>query len=37
MAVIDVLAVGVARLKGPAIGEHLRRLNRELEGLRSGD
>lgn len=37
MAVIDVLAVGVARLKGPAIGEHLRRLNRGLEGLRSGD
>lgn len=34
MAVFDVLAVGVARLKGPAIGEHLRHLNRELEGLR---
>jgi RpiR family carbohydrate utilization transcriptional regulator len=35
MAVIDVLAVGVARLKGPAVGEHLRRLNNELEALRS--
>ena len=34
MAVFDVLAVGVARLKGPGIGEHLRHLNRELEGLR---
>lgn len=35
MAVIDILAVGVARSKGPAIGEHLRRLNRELLSLRS--
>lgn len=35
MAVIDILAVGVARTKGPAIGEHLRRLNRELLSLRS--
>jgi len=35
MAVIDILAVGVARTKGPAIGEHLRKLNRELLSLRS--
>lgn len=35
MAVIDILAVGVARTKGPAIGEHLRKLNRELLTLRS--
>ncbi len=35
MALIDILAVGVARSKGPAIGEHLRRLNRELLSLRS--
>lgn len=35
MALIDTLAVGVARSKGPAIGEHLRRLNRELLSLRS--
>lgn len=35
MAVIDILAVGVARTKGPAITEHLRKLNRELLSLRS--
>jgi len=35
MAVIDILAVGVARTKGPAIAEHLRKLNRELLSLRS--
>jgi len=35
LAVIDVLAVGVARTKGEAIDEHLRRLNKELEALRS--
>jgi RpiR family carbohydrate utilization transcriptional regulator len=35
MALIDILAVGVARTKGPAIGEHLRRLHRELLSLRS--
>lgn len=35
LAVIDVLAVGVARTKGPSIDEHLRRLNKELETLRS--
>lgn len=35
LAVIDVLAVGVARTKGPSIDEHLRRLNKELELLRS--
>jgi RpiR family transcriptional regulator, carbohydrate utilization regulator len=36
MAVIDILAVGVARTKGPAIDEHLRRLNRGLLSLRAG-
>ena len=35
LAVIDVLAVGVARTKGEAIDGHLRRLNKELEALRS--
>jgi RpiR family carbohydrate utilization transcriptional regulator len=35
MAVIDILAVGVARTKGLAIDAHLRKLNRELELLRS--
>jgi RpiR family transcriptional regulator, carbohydrate utilization regulator len=35
MAVIDILAVGVARTKGPAITEHLRRLNRGLLSLRT--
>ena len=35
MAVIDILAVGVARTKGPEIDEHLRKLNRELLSLRS--
>jgi RpiR family carbohydrate utilization transcriptional regulator len=35
MAVIDILAVGVARTKGPAINEHLRKLDRELLSLRS--
>lgn len=35
MAVIDILAVGVARTKGPAIDDHLRKLNRELLSLRS--
>lgn len=35
MAAIDILAVGVARTKGPVIGEHLRKLNRELSTLRS--
>ncbi|MFT3929041.1 MAG: SIS domain-containing protein [Spongiibacteraceae bacterium] len=35
MAVIDILAVGVAHTKGPEIGEHLRKLNRELLSLRS--
>jgi RpiR family carbohydrate utilization transcriptional regulator len=35
MAVIDILAVGVARTKGQTIDEHLRKLNRELELLRS--
>lgn len=37
MAVIDILAVGVARTKGPAIGKHLRRLNQGLLSLRIDD
>ncbi len=35
MAIIDILAVGVARTQGPANGEHLRRLNRALLALRT--
>jgi len=37
MAAIDILAVGVARTKGPAIGEHLRKLHRGLLSLRTDD
>jgi RpiR family carbohydrate utilization transcriptional regulator len=37
MAAIDILAVGVARTKGPAIGEHLRKLHRGLLPLRTDD
>lgn len=38
MAVMDILAVGVSRAKGPAIGEHLRKIHRGLQSLRqSGD
>lgn len=34
MAVIDILAVGVSKAKGPAIGEHLRKIHRGLQSLR---
>lgn len=34
MAVIDILAVGVSKAKGPAINEHLQRINRGLQSLR---
>ena len=34
MAVIDILAVGVSRAKGPAVREHLATLNRGLQSLR---
>ncbi len=34
MAVVDVLAVGVSKLKGPAVDEHLRKLSKGLQLLR---
>lgn len=34
MAVIDILAVGVSRAKGPAINRHLQKLHRGLQSLR---
>ncbi|MBB3048432.1 RpiR family carbohydrate utilization transcriptional regulator [Litorivivens lipolytica] len=34
MAVIDILAVGVSRAKGPSVREHLATLNRGLQSLR---
>jgi len=34
MAVIDILAVGVSRAKGPSVREHLANLNRGLQSLR---
>lgn len=34
MAIIDILAVGVSITKGPAITEHLRKINRGLQSLR---
>lgn len=37
LAVIDVLAAGVARTKGPAIDAHLGKLHRGLLSLRTGD
>ena len=37
MAVMDILAVGVSRAKGPAIGEHLRKIHRALQPLRQPD
>lgn len=37
MAIIDILAVGVSKAKGPAIGEHLRKLHRGLQSLRQPD
>ncbi len=37
LTVIDVLAVGVSKIKGPEIDQHLSRLNRVLHSLRSDD
>ena len=37
MTLIDILAVGVSKAKGPAIGEHLRKLHRGLQSLRQPD
>lgn len=37
MAVIDVLAAGVSKVKGPEINEHLRKLDRGLQSLRQSD
>lgn len=37
MAVIDVLAVGVSKAKGPSISEHLRKIDRGLQSLRQSD
>jgi len=36
MAVIDVLAVGVSRAKGPVVNAHLQKLERGLQTLRTG-
>lgn len=36
MAVIDVLAVGVSKAKGPAVSAHLQKLDRGLQSLRTG-
>jgi RpiR family transcriptional regulator, carbohydrate utilization regulator len=35
LAVIDVLAAGVSKIKGPNVTEHLQRLNRGLQSLRT--
>lgn len=35
LAVIDVLAVGVSKVKGPEIGRHLSKMNRGLQSLRT--
>ena len=37
MAVMDILAVGVSRAKGPAISEHLQKIHRGLQSLRQLD
>ena len=37
LAVIDVLAVGVSKIRGPDVERHLRKLNRGLQSLRTGD
>ncbi len=37
MAVMDILAVGVSKAKGPAINEHLRKIHRGLQSLRQLD
>ncbi|ARN76340.1 transcriptional regulator [Oceanicoccus sagamiensis] len=34
MAVMDILAVGVSKAKGPAVGEHLQKIHRALKPLR---
>lgn len=34
MTVIDILAVGVSKVKGPSVSEHLRKLHRGLQSLR---
>jgi RpiR family transcriptional regulator, carbohydrate utilization regulator len=34
MTVIDILAVGVSKAKGPGVGDHLRKLHRGLQSLR---
>ena len=35
LMVIDILAVGVSKTKGPEVDRHLARLNRGLQSLRS--
>ncbi|MFA7554895.1 MAG: SIS domain-containing protein [Spongiibacteraceae bacterium] len=37
MAIMDILAVGVSKAKGPAIGEHLLKIHRALQPLRQLD
>jgi RpiR family transcriptional regulator, carbohydrate utilization regulator len=37
LAVIDILAVGVSKMKGDAVNHHLHKLNLRLQSLRSGD
>lgn len=37
LAVIDILAVGVSKMKGEKVGKHLRKLNRGLQSLRTSD
>jgi RpiR family carbohydrate utilization transcriptional regulator len=37
MVVIDILAVGVSKAKGPDINEHLRKLDRGLQSLRQSE
>jgi RpiR family carbohydrate utilization transcriptional regulator len=37
MAVIDILAVGVSKAKGPDVGEHLQKIHRSLQSLRQQD
>jgi len=34
MAVMDILAVGVSKAKGPAVGEHLQKIHKALQPLR---
>ncbi len=35
LAVIDVLAAGVSKIKGPNVNDHLQRINRGLQSLRT--